>query len=37
MPARWTLVLVIDFVWSFSYTLWPRKEPKARLAKPRGS
>lgn len=24
---RWGLVLVIDFVWSFSYTLWPRKAP----------
>lgn len=23
--ALWTLILVIDFVWSFSYTLWPRK------------
>lgn len=22
----WTLVLVIDFVWSFSYTIWPRKD-----------
>ncbi|ABO66871.1 MULTISPECIES: hypothetical protein [Geobacillus] len=34
MAGRWTLVLVIDFVWSFSYTLWPRKEPKATLEKP---
>lgn len=22
---RWAVVLVIDFFWSFSYTLWPRK------------
>jgi hypothetical protein len=21
----WTLVLAVDFLWSFSYTLWPRK------------
>ncbi|WP_197651791.1 hypothetical protein [Carbonactinospora thermoautotrophica] len=29
---RWTLVLAIDFLWSFSYTIWPRKpeaEPPA--------
>ncbi|KYD30930.1 hypothetical protein B4113_2777 [Geobacillus sp. B4113_201601] len=35
MAGRWTLVLVVDFVWSFSYTVWPRKEPKEILAKPR--
>ena len=23
----WTLVLAVDFAWSFSYTLWPRKKP----------
>jgi hypothetical protein len=23
--AGWTLLLAVDFVWSFSYTLWPRK------------
>lgn len=22
----WGIILVIDFIWSFSYTLWPRKE-----------
>ena len=22
--AVWAIVLVIDFLWSFSYTLWPR-------------
>jgi hypothetical protein len=22
---RWALVLAIDFLWSFSYTIWPRK------------
>ncbi|MBN3523608.1 hypothetical protein [Paenibacillus apiarius] len=21
----WTAILIIDFIWSFSYTLWPRK------------
>lgn len=21
----WSIVLAVDFVWSFSYTLWPRK------------
>ncbi len=25
MVALWTLVLMIDFLWSFSYTLWPRR------------
>ena len=24
MAALWTLILAIDFVISFSYTLWPR-------------
>ena len=24
----WTLVLAVDFAWSFSYTLWPRKKPE---------
>jgi hypothetical protein len=23
---RWGLVLAIDFVWSFSYTIWPRRQ-----------
>ena len=23
--ALWTLILAVDLVWSFSYTLWPRK------------
>jgi hypothetical protein len=23
--GRWSVVLAADFVWSFSYTLWPRK------------
>jgi hypothetical protein len=31
---RWALVLVIDFVWSFSYTFWPRP---ARNGRPPGS
>lgn len=31
----WTVVLVVDFVWSFSYTLWPRKK-KPGLKRPRG-
>ena len=22
----WTKVLIIDFIWSFSYTIWPKKE-----------
>ena len=26
---RWAVVLTVDFLWSFSYTLWPRK-PKRR-------
>ncbi|KAF0995045.1 hypothetical protein [Geobacillus sp. TFV-3] len=33
MAGLWTLVLVIDFVLSFSYTLWPRKEAKTRSGK----
>lgn len=24
MAGLWTVVLVIDFLWSFSYTIWPR-------------
>lgn len=31
IASNWTLVLVIDFAWSFSYTMWPRK-PKASSA-----
>ena len=27
--AVWALILAIDFVWSFSYTLWPRKAKKS--------
>ena len=26
----WTLVLVVDFLWSMSYTLWPRKAPRRK-------
>lgn len=26
IAGGWTLVLLIDFLWSFSYILWPRKE-----------
>ena len=26
MARAWTVVLAIDFLWSFSYTLWPRRE-----------
>ena len=26
----WTVVLAIDFAWSFSYTLWPRRARAAR-------
>lgn len=22
----WGIILIIDFIWSFSYTLWPKKE-----------
>jgi hypothetical protein len=25
MAGLWTVILAIDFVWSFSYTLWPKK------------
>lgn len=25
MAGAWTVVLAIDFLWSFSYTLWPRR------------
>lgn len=25
MILRWLVILVIDFLWSFSYTIWPRK------------
>ncbi len=26
----WTVVLVVDFLWSFSYTLWPRTSKEKR-------
>jgi hypothetical protein len=26
----WTIVLGVDFLWSFSHTLWPRKKPEKR-------
>jgi hypothetical protein len=26
---RWAIVLGLDFVWSFSYTLWPRRPERA--------
>ena len=26
--AKWTFILFIDFLWSFSYTIWPKKEAK---------
>ena len=29
LSKTWTTVLVIDFAISFSYTIWPRKEPKS--------
>jgi hypothetical protein len=25
LPATWLMIVVIDFVWSFSYTIFPRK------------
>jgi hypothetical protein len=27
--AAWTLILAVDFVWSFSFTFWPRKAKKS--------
>lgn len=29
IAGTWTLVLAADFLWSFSYTIWPRKESRA--------
>lgn len=26
MAQGWTVVLAVDFLWSMSYTLWPRKK-----------
>jgi hypothetical protein len=26
LVTGWTVALAIDFVWSFSYTFWPRRE-----------
>jgi hypothetical protein len=26
VAALWTLILAIDFIVSFSYTLWPRRQ-----------
>lgn len=28
MIMRWSVVLGIDFLWSFSYSIWPRKEKR---------
>ncbi|GGA36565.1 hypothetical protein GCM10007416_06860 [Kroppenstedtia guangzhouensis] len=28
ISAIWVKVLIIDFIWSFSYTIWPKKEKK---------
>lgn len=25
VASLWTIVVAVDFVWSFSYTLWPRE------------
>lgn len=33
LAGMWTLVLVIDFAWSFSYTLWPRN-PRSEPSTP---
>lgn len=30
MAGTWTLILAIDFAWSFSYTLWPRASHAGR-------
>ena len=27
MAEGWTVVLAVDLLWSFSYTVWPRKRP----------
>jgi hypothetical protein len=29
--GKWTLVLGVDFLWSFSYTVWPRKPKPERV------
>lgn len=28
ISAIWTFILLIDFIWSFSYTLWPKKDKR---------
>ncbi|QIN77899.1 hypothetical protein GBA65_04505 [Rubrobacter marinus] len=30
IAQTWTLVLAVDFLWSMSYTLWPRRAPARR-------
>lgn len=30
--GRWSIVLMVDFLWSFSYTIWPRKPAPSRTA-----
>jgi len=30
MIFRWNVILAIDFIWSFSYSIWPRKAPSSR-------
>lgn len=27
--AVWGVILIVDFIWSFSYTIWPKKEKSA--------
>jgi len=31
MIGRWAIVLFIDFFWSFSYTIWPRKPSNTQV------
>lgn len=30
ISSIWTKILLIDFIWSFSYTIWPKKEKPDR-------
>jgi hypothetical protein len=31
MILRWLFILGIDFLWSFSYTIWPKKTTRSAI------
>jgi hypothetical protein len=35
MVLRWSIILLIDFLWSFSYSIWPRKKTRTAMPDPK--